>query len=119
MEEWKKTFSENLNIQNYFTYLFSFKKALGETIKKFGNNIPEKSNSWVNCNISFLNEKLTKNYNEYYRYGNIDSLTDIINYALMLLERALIEQKIRVNAINGRLADNDNDDTCDYWRNRE
>lgn len=100
MDEWLKNLATPSNTQNYFTFLFSFKNALAEAITKFGNNIIEKSDSWVNCNIDYLNEKLTKNYNEYYEHGNIDSLTDIVNYALMLLERVLIDQKNNIDALD-------------------
>ena len=82
-----------------------FSKNMYEVLK---NNYQEKGDSWLTCDLSFLQDKLLEEVNEYYTAENdinrMKELLDISNICLFLYVRCMftsadakIQQHIKEN----------------------
>ena len=61
-----------------------FIRAMERKMKK---NDPTKGDSWKNCSITFLEDKLVEEFKEYFEKRDKKELPDISNICWMLYER--------------------------------
>jgi len=65
-----------------------FSSAITECYHKYMIRRRLYGDSWQTCNISYLQERLMKEIEEYKETKSKDELVDITNFCLMLIERS-------------------------------
>jgi len=88
-----KNLKKNAVLQNYAKFLTHFKIPLNLAIGKYSNEMQKKKETWRDCNISYLRQKLKEHYigynlnNRLKGQEKIERLVNIVNYSLMLIIR--------------------------------
>jgi len=65
-----------------------FSNAITECYEKYKMRLRIYGDSWKICNISYLQERLRQEFEEYKAFKSKDELVDIANFCLMLIERS-------------------------------
>ena len=69
-----------------------FHRAFLKCYDKYSRRERIYQDSWKTCNITYLEERLIHEIEEYKEFKSIDELVDIVNFCLMIIERRSEEQ---------------------------
>jgi len=68
-------------------FISRFEKAILKCKEKYDRRERLYQASWKSCNISYLEERLLEEAAEFIQERDDDTLVDIVNFALMILQR--------------------------------